>query len=414
LNGLTPYTTPLSRSRPPRGPFTFVVLGVAMMHAAQAEEGDGLKVYATESVRHESNLFRLSSSIDRQSVIGRSSAAETIATTVAGLKYDKSYSLQRVELDVNFANYHYENFSYLGVNALNYRGALHWSATPAFYGNLSASRDKSPNSFSDFQSYRQNNERVEVNTRFDATYELDARWRVLGGVFEQSLTNKQPSIVENGIKQTTAEGGVRYVFPSGSFATLTLRAADGSYTDIPLSTSSLFDDSFTQRESEAAFFWIYSPKATVDLKLGYRSRSHPHFPQRDFSGPIGSARLNWNITAKTSLTAAWLHDINTYQSASTNFTRLDRFSLGPVWRISPKVTATVLFERSLRDYGGSPGLATPTDRNDNTSDTSIALGWRPYRNTSFNASLQNSRRGSSQPGLDYNNNTITLGAQFSF
>jgi exopolysaccharide biosynthesis operon protein EpsL len=393
-----------------------VLFALALGHTAlvRAEILDDLKVFGTLGVMHDSNLFRLSSTANSQALIGKPSPAETTRTTTLGLHYVKDYSLQHVELDVDMVDYRYQTFSYLNFSALNYRGAWNWSYTPHLYGNLTTSRQQALNSFANFQGFNQRNVRVDTNTRVDATYELDARWRLLGSVTQFGETNQQPLIGENDYYQTVADVGVSYVLPSSSFASFKTRNTNGTNTNRPLGVAGLFDDNFTQSENQVELYWSISAKTSADVILSYLSHKSPSTPQRDFSGTSGSARFNWAISGKSTLTAGWTRALSTYQTATTNFSQSDRFYIGPVWQISAKTKASLSLGSTIRNYTGSPGIAVPLQRRDVDTDTRLSFDWQPRRFVAFNASLQNARRSSNLPGLDYNSNMINLSAQFSF
>ena len=98
-------------------PLLALALGVPAL--AWAEGADDLTLSASIGLIHDSNLFRLPSNINLLPLLGRSSAAETINTTALGLNYQRSYSLQKVEFDVNVTDYRYRNFGYLSFLATN-------------------------------------------------------------------------------------------------------------------------------------------------------------------------------------------------------------------------------------------------------------------------------------------------------
>jgi hypothetical protein len=53
-------------------------------------------------------------------------------------------------------------------------------------------------------------------------------------------------------------------------------------------------------------------------------------------------------------------------------------------------------------------------RRDTTNDASVAFDWEPYRFLLLSASLQNSRRSSTVPGLSFNANVINFSAQLTY
>ena len=383
--------------------------------AARAEGADDLRLSASLGQVRDSNLFRLPSGIDTVPLIGRSSAAETIGITSLGATYQRSYSLQRVEFDVRVTDYRYQNFDYLGFLAKNYRAAWNWSYTPHLYGLLRATRDQSLNSFVDFRGFNRRNVRTDTGTDFDATYELDARWRLKGGLFRDARSNSLPITGESDYRLTGLQAGVQYVMPSGSSASYRLRSTDGSYTtrrSIP--SAGFYDTDFTQTDNVLAATWAISRATHAEFTFGHRSRSHPNYPQRNFDGFLGSANLNWSYSGKSGIVAGWTRELGTFETGDFNYSQTDRFSIGPVWQLSPKATVRLQLEHAVRDFKGTPTGIVTARRRDTTNDASVSIDWEPYRFLLLSASLQNSRRSSTAPGLGFSANVVNFSAQFTY
>ena len=138
-----------------------VLLPIAMLTFSSfsvfADELDTLQFRVGENIVRESNVFRLSDSTNAQTLLGNSNRSDTIAITTLGVKLNKSYSLQRVELDVSAEDHHYSRYSKLNFNALNYLGAFRWSVTPFLYGNITANRRDYVDTFADVQNTGQLN-----------------------------------------------------------------------------------------------------------------------------------------------------------------------------------------------------------------------------------------------------------------
>jgi exopolysaccharide biosynthesis operon protein EpsL len=167
-------------------------------------------------VTHDSNVFRLSDSANAQALIGTPDRDDTVAVTTAGFKINKPYGLQRFELDAGVEDHHYSRFSYLDFTAVNYAAAWRWSFTPALHGNLTTDRSEYVDPYADVQARGQINRRTNRSTVFDAEYELDGAWRLVGGLFERTSSNSQPFTFEGDSKVHGGEAGVRYVYPSGT------------------------------------------------------------------------------------------------------------------------------------------------------------------------------------------------------
>jgi exopolysaccharide biosynthesis operon protein EpsL len=394
-------------------PLLALALGLPMF--AQAEGADDLTLSATVGQMRDSNLFRLPSNLNLLPFLGRSSAAETISTTALGLNYQRSYSLQKVELDVGITDYRYQNFGYLSFLAKNYRAAWDWSYTPHLYGQLSTRRNQSLNSFTDFRGFNQQNVRNQTQTAFDATYELDARWRLKGGLSRSALVNSAVVTGEADNNRTTVEAGVRYVLPSGSLIGYRLATSDGTYTtNRALPSAGFYDVGYTQTDNQLLANWAISRSTAAEFMLGQRRFTHPNYPQRDFSGMLASANLRWSYSGKSALVAGWTRDTSSFETNDFNYSQTDRFSIGPVWQLSPKATVQLQLAHAVRDFKGTPFGVVSAQRRDTTNDASLSFSWEPYRFLLLSASLQNARRSSTAPGLDYTSNMININAQFSY
>lgn len=197
--------------------FCMVAASLAMTATrALAEGGADLRFRANTAMVHDSNIFRLSSGANAQALTGRSSAAEAIGIAGIGLNYNKAYSLQRVELDVGLIKYSCRKFSYLNFNAINYNATWRWAYTPQLRGSLATSREQTLNNFVDFQGFNQRNVRADTNTRFDATYELGARWRLSAGLDQSARNNSVQLSQEADYRLAGVQAGVRYVLASAS------------------------------------------------------------------------------------------------------------------------------------------------------------------------------------------------------
>jgi exopolysaccharide biosynthesis operon protein EpsL len=311
--------------------------------------------------------------------------------------------------------YDYQNFSYLGFSALNYRGAWRYAFTPRFRGTFSNSREKSLNSFVDFRGFNVRNERTEINTRLDGTYELGANWRLVAGLTRTTLGNSLPIVSESDSRRLTTDTGVRYELASGSSLGYTLRSIDGTYTsNRTVPSPGFFDDRFQQTEHELRLRLALSRDTTANFRAAHLQRSYPTYGQRDFSGMVGSATLNWSYSPKAGLSAGWTRELGSFETADFNFSQTDRFTVGPVWQVSPKATVRVQLAHAVRNFGGTPTGIVTLQRRDVTRDASLSFDWQPYNFLSVSASLQNARRTSSLAGFDYSANTVNLSAQFTY
>ena len=308
-----------------------LLLGAAR---AWADEFDTINFNGGVTVVNDSNLFRLSGTADPNVVLGKSSTADQIVVTSVGARLAKPYSLQRFELNASLVDYRYQSARFLNFAAFNYDAAWRWSLTPRLRGSLTADRSETLNSFVDFRAFVRN-VRTEENNRFNAEYEIDGVWRLIGGASQSKIQNAQLFVQQQDFKSTAAEFGAKYACPSGSFISGLARAQAGSYFKLPQPVAaSLFDNRFDQTEYEARGYWLLSGKSSLDTRLAYFERKHPTFSQRNFSGVVGNTSFNWGISGKTRLITSVSRELASFvQSASfvqpsSSYTRNDRLSVG--------------------------------------------------------------------------------------
>ena len=379
---------------------------------ANAQE-DPLVITAGYTVQTDSNLFRLPSGANTQTLIGKDSAAEQIGVTTVGFGLNTYQSLQKFEFDLNLVDYNYKNFNYLSFTASNYNAAWRWALTPALTGSFTSSRKETLNSFSDFTSYRQRNQRIDTNTSFNAEYQLDGVWRVLGGVGTARQANQQAVLAGSDYTSNTANAGVKYAFASGSSITYLARLGSGTYLNRTVPNAGQFDDNFKQFDNDLRLRWTLGGSSSAEIYLTHVNRTHPTYGQRDYNGFNTGANVDWAISGKTALNVGFSHTLDAYATTNSNYTQTDKISIGPVWQFSPKAALRLRYDWAQRDYLGSPG-ATASTRRDTTRDTSVSINWQPYQQLALSAALQGASRGSNQAGLDYDSTQLSFTAQLTY
>lgn len=393
---------------------TSALLAVCAISPAWAQDDPGFKFKADYTLVSDNNLFRLPEGANVLALTGRSRASEQISVYGAGISYRGSHSLQRFELDLALRENRYQHFSYLNHTAGNYNAAWRWSLTPRTHGTLSHEHSEALNSFADYQNFGSSNKRTNTYTRFDATHELSGPWRLLGGLSQQRQTNQLALSTEGDYSARAADVGVRYIFSSGSSFIYSHKNTSASYLNRTLPSGGLLDDGYDQRDDELRAHWLITGKSTLDASASHTSRTHPHYPQRNYSGINVNTSLRWSFSGKAALVAGLQRELASYQSNSANYTQTDRLSLGPVWQFSPKTVLRLNLQFAQRDYLGTPTGAVANPRHDTLRDATLALEWKPYNALTISTALQDARRRSNQAGFDYKASLITVTAQYAY
>ena len=398
------------------------LLGMALGTAARADAEDPFNVLVGASLTHDDNLFRLASSTDPQLVLGQSSQSDWITTASLGLRIDKPWSLQRLQLDATATHYRYRNFSYLNFDGFDYRAAWLWELTPRLTGRLTADREESLNSYSDYRSsYTVRNTRTSENRHFDADWWLHGSWHVLGGVAEYQQRNGQLYAADSGYRLLSAEAGGKYVAESGSSVSLLGRNGRGDYLDRNVGPTSLYDNRFDQHEAEVRAIWLVSGKSTLDSRIAHVERKYEHLGNLDYSGTTGRLDYRWTPTGKLQVAVVAARDISSYQEYipgiyNSSYYVADSLSIAPIWAVGAKTSLRLKYDQSQRNFHGelSPGSAATQQRTDKPRTLLLGLDWAPTRTLSLSGSLQWDRRSSSITGLDYNEASAAFTAQLVF
>ncbi|MGH8762723.1 MAG: XrtB/PEP-CTERM-associated polysaccharide biosynthesis outer membrane protein EpsL [Nitrosospira sp.] len=405
-----------------------LLLALAAQHAAAAP-GDTLNLSAGSTFMYDSNVFRLAPSIDLAPLVGQSTKSDLIITSTAAMNVNKVYSMQRFDFNGSIVDNRYHNFEFLNFIGKNYTAAWHWFLTPYLHGTLSSGHREALNNFSNLTGFinsANRNIRTDDNYRFDAVFELTRSWHVVGGVSHTTVKNSRLTVQDFDNKVLSAEGGIRYVLPSGTTLTYKVRSGDGSFFKRPEPIASrLFDTRFNDMEHSLQLIWPVSGKTSIEARIGHLSRKHDHFPQRDFSGIIGNVDFNWFVTGKTRITATWARELGNMQTAvdfqlpqfqlfSSSYIASNRFSLTPVWQITSKTALRLRYDFLDRDFRGAV-IALPGDsRSDTQHSGMVAFDWQPVDALFLSAMLQRDHRSSNLGTYEFDNTAASVTARLNF
>lgn len=333
-------------------------------------------------------------------------SADHIRVTSAGLRINKPWSLQRLELDLSLQQYEYQRFDALDFTAFNYIGAFGWAFTPQLRGSLRAERREFTDLFSDVGAGRINR-RTELNHGLDAEYVLGASWRGLAGVFDQRSRNS----AQDGQTDASVRGGelgARYEWRPGTSLAWRWRQGHGDYPG----GSSAGD--FVDRQQELELQWQPTGQLQVSGRLGWLRRDHDVQPVRDFSGWAGRMDARWQLTGKTRLSAGLLRELASYQSLDASYYEGWRAFVEPEWKPSAKTAVRLRLDQGRRHYKGAPIPPLQPARQDRLQLAALALEWEPIRPLRVMATVQRDERKANREGLDYRAHIYGLAAQLWF
>ena len=361
------------------GPTTFPGMpGIPSPPAAPATAADVFQFRAGVGVEHDSNVLRQPNAV-----------SDTIGTLSVGLRADKRYGLQRFRADVEATAYRYKEESQLDYNTFNYNLAWDWSFTPKLHGVVSADRRQYRETFLDTATgINRVGRRTERTELVEGIYELGAAWRLLAGVAQTASKSSEPGSWDASPEVRSAHVGVGYELASGTSLTGRLRRGDGKYTDVSAAAAT---GDFKETESDVVLKWPITAKTAVEARLGHLERDHDTAPQRDFSGFVGNATVNWEVTGKTRVLAGMSRYLSASGLATGGHVESDQVWLGPVWKPTVLTAVKLRYERTVREWRDVPAASPDSGRRETIEAIGAGFDWEPRRAIALSASLRRER-----------------------
>lgn len=413
----------------------FALLSMQYSITATADPEDAFNILLGADVKYEDNLFR----VDEDTPLGNASKHDLVHTYSAGIRFDKKYSLQRLQLEATFTDNRYQENDFLDWKGFNYRAAWLWSLTPRITGRLLATRNETLNNFGDFRRIdpnadtgpQRNLQSIQTNERreFTADVLLWGGWHVVGGVSNIESRNSQSFNEVGDFSQDSAEFGGRYVFRSGTEITLVQRESDGKFKGRAPDTLRQLDSGYDQSETEAKLDWRVTGKSHLTARVGYIDREHDNFTDRDYEGMTGLLAWRWMPTGKLLINTAVSRNLYSFQESnalifgtvpvfragdySYSYYVADTFTWSPLWGITDKTSLRFRYDWSERDFRGNVGLNSP-DRRDIIQSYTLTAEWQALRTLMISGVLRHEDRNSDRANFDFEADSIGISAQLLF
>jgi exopolysaccharide biosynthesis operon protein EpsL len=332
-----------------------------------------------------------------------------------GLKYNKTFSLQRIRADVEWDTWRYNDHSELNFNTLNYALAWDWSVTPRLHGTVSADRRQYREVVTDpVTSTNLIGKRTERNELAEGAFDIAGPWQVLAGLSHFKAESTEPFSWDGLPDIRYWQAGVGYQAKSGSSVALRYKHGDGEYHDPTFAGFAALDSDFKENEVELAARWAYSGKTSVDGRISHVKREHSAAPQLDFSGMRGNVNVNWDVTGKTRLTAGWMHDITSAGLSTGGHVDSDRLFIAPVWHATAKTSFNVRYDYTRRAWKDVPALTFDAGRTDKVEQLQAGIDWQALRTILVSGYVREEKLRSSVPGAGYRATVYGIKASANF
>lgn len=365
------------------------------------ESTNAFQLRAGLGAEHDSNVLRQPNAV-----------SDTVANASLGLKFDRRYSLQRLRADIEAATYRYSDHSELNYSTINYNAAWDWSFTPKLHGTVSADRKQYRETSTDtLTGTNRVGRRTERTELAEGIYEIGAAWRALAGVSHTSAKSTEPNSYDASPVVRSAYVGAGYELASGTSITARFRHGNGEYTD---PTAGAATGDFRENEADVLLKWPVTAKTAVEARIGHLDRKHSSAPQRDFSGLVGNATVNWEITGKTRLLAQVAHDLSASGLATGGHVESNRFFIQPVWKPTVQTAVNLRYEYIRRTWHDIPVGSPDLGRNERIQNVLLGFEWQPRPKIAVSASIRNERLRSSLSFGGYRATIYGIGGKLYF
>jgi exopolysaccharide biosynthesis operon protein EpsL len=363
----------------------------------------------------DSNVFRVPSGApDPQAAQGNSGKSDRFTTLTYGARFDKSYAQQRFVVDLRNSNIRYDKFTSQNRDAQNARAQWDWHLSPRISGVLSADHAESAIEQEDITLGRRLIKTTTDSQRFSLDASLSGGWHLLAGASHSKYENSQTFVATPSSRQTNWEIGVRYGAASGSSITTLRRWTDGKYPGQGGNLGDFVNNKFAVRETELSAAWIASPRSTLNGRLTWTERSYAGPSALDFSGKNGELRYNWTPSGRLAIDASVQRNLMPFFQFGSSYRADTRYSFGPTWTVSDKVTLSLGANRLVNDYRGRVLDLPGPLRRDTTNSAQVSASWRAHEVLTLGASVVVSRRRSNFSAFDFDDIAGRLTASVAF
>lgn len=424
--------TPITR----HARFTLSCIAALASAGALAQEPNPYYIGASQSLAHESNLFRRDGT-----TLPVVSDTLSVTSLLAGL--DQPIGRQRLFADLSLRAGRFSNNKDLNYTGGGLQAGMDWEAADSLSGRLSYTLDRTlaPTGFDLGGPADAKNLQTTQEFVFRGSSSKVAPLAVEAGfvhrALDYSLADAEVEALE--FKQNTGNVGLLYR-PGGALTLgIGVRRTEGSYpfgvpgTPVPPATEpapgSGTPDDFTRNDVDLSAVWTPTGASTLTARLSRTREKHELRPTRDVSGNTGAISWNFKPTGKVSLTTDYIRDTG---AESTFIGGAPAGATTQVVNSSPRATTVQLrgdyeltakvqvqaFVRRLKRELVNNATPVPGTGEDTTSELRIGANWAPLRSVLVGCSIGREERDASvgatanQLSAPYSANTFRCLAQF--
>lgn len=382
---------------------------------AAADLPEGLQLFLTSEVVHDSNLFRLPDSDPLSFQLATGSRSDTITRLGASLRYDKIISLQHVIAEIGVQQNSFQHNDEFDHTASNAAAKWLWQSGSQWDGELSYGFTRRLTSFADLRLKVRN--MVDLQTAVaTAGYKLDSRWRIWGGVNGLQTDNSSPTQIHNDTDVLAGLAGFDYRTPSDNSIGVLVKQSEGRFPHREIVAAQLIDNRYSDTSPALVWAWNLTEQSHFDGRFGYTVRKQDQFSARDFRGPTFQIHYTGLPTGKVRVDANTWRELWTAESQTSSYVVASGVRLTPTWFVTSKVSLRGALAYETRSYEGDPGVALGATlvRDDTLRTLQLGLSYAVLRNSEISLMLERGTRDSNQPEFNYDYNSVLVNLKLGF
>ncbi len=363
-----------------------------------------------ENVTYDSNVFRLSPSLDTVGAIGTSQRSDVILNTSIGFALNVPVSLQRFQLGYVWFDSRYRTFKDVDHRGHTARAAYLWAITPRLTGEIGYQEQETLASFANIQGRRPD----LVTSRMayaNGAWMVTPSWRAHADLNASQVEHSENRAL-NDLETESAELGLSYVTAQENRIGVAVRTERGRTPDERLLFGLPFDNEYTQNGVGVQGRWVVTGHSRFDGRLDYTSRKYEQVSERNYAGPTFRLTYTWTPTGKITVATTAQRDIAPLEDITTSFVLVTGITVRPDWAITDKINIRGNFAYSKWDYRGDPALSLDFEHRVRTAGVSVA--YRPAARIAITGGLARETRTSTLANGDYKVDTATLEARIGF
>jgi len=372
--------------------FAAVVLLVAPLRS-WALFDEHVEIWAAENVTHDTNVLRLSKSIDPAS-LGVPQRGDTIYTTHVGVSAWAAPGRQRFAGEVTWYRSNYHELGALDFSGHTIKLNWDWLLDSRFNGTLGYVEANGLSSFANIQAPVKD----LVTSRYvygTGLWNVTPRWRANAKLDAGMNRHDDPGRKVNDLDNESAEAGISYVTPLDNSFGAVARYEHGKLPHAPTAGTNEYD----QFGVGVMVVWLPAGHSRIDARADYVHRDYNNGSQADYNGPIARVIYTWTPSPKFAIGSSIYRDVGPANDIQTSLVLNTGAYVRPRWRVTEKVTLQADAEYNIWDYKQDPLAGGNVRHRVRTFGGSAA--WRPTEKILLQAGVNREVRTSTQPAGDY-------------